>query len=130
MDVLFFFKQRTRFIRHFYETAGMPFRETKRKIEAKEPPFDDPPYSEDGEPPYVEEWIAASEAQEVLGRTCLSMLSTSLQLYFMTWEKNSRFEGSVKNASVCSSMASFSITEPALQKFSGYHGRTVPPTLN
>lgn len=96
MDVLFFFKQRTRFIRHFYETAGMPFRETKRKIEAKEPPFDDPPYSEDGEPPYVEEWIAASEAREVLGRTCLSMLSTSLQLYFMTWEKELAFRGVCK----------------------------------
>lgn len=87
MDVLFFFKERTRFIRYFYETAGMPFYETMRKIEAEEAPFDDPPYSEDGEPPYTEEWIEASEAVEVLGRTCLSMLSTSIQLYFRVWMK-------------------------------------------
>ncbi len=55
MEVLFFLKERTKFIRHFYETAGESFRETKRQIEAGEPPFDNPPYSEDGEPPYLEE---------------------------------------------------------------------------
>ena len=87
MDVLFFFKERTRFIRYFYETAGMPFCETIRKIEDEEAPFDNPPYSEDGEPPYLEQWIEADEALEVLGRTCLSMLSPSLELYFKTWEK-------------------------------------------
>lgn len=87
MDVLFFFKERTRFIRYFYEVAGEPFRETKRKIEADEPPFDNPPYSEDAEPPYLEEWMEADEGLEVLGRTCLSMLSPSLQLYFRTWER-------------------------------------------
>ncbi len=86
MDVLFFLKERTRFIRHFYETAGEPFRETIRQIEADESPFDNPPYSEDGEPPYLNEWMEADEALEVLGRTCISMLSPSLQLYFKTWE--------------------------------------------
>lgn len=55
-------------------------------IEDGEPPFDDPPYSEDGEPAYLSEWIGASEALEVLGRMCLSMVSPSLQLYFKTWE--------------------------------------------
>ena len=68
MEVLFFLKERTKFIQHFYETAGEPFRETMRKIEADEPPFDNPPYSEDGEPPYLEEWIQAEEELEVLGR--------------------------------------------------------------
>lgn len=86
MDVLFFLRERTKFIRHFYETAGEPFRETMRKIEADEPPYDDPPYSEDGEPPYLEEWMQANEGLEVLGRTCISMLSPSLQLYFKIWE--------------------------------------------
>lgn len=86
MDVLFFFKQRTKFIRQFYETASEPFRDTKCRIEAGEPPFDNPPYSEDGEPPYLEEWMQTEEGLEVLGRTCLSMLSPSLQLYFKTWE--------------------------------------------
>ena len=87
MDVLFFFKERTQFIRYFYDTAGMPFYETKRKIENEEAPFDNPPYSEDGEPPHLEQWIEADEALEILGRTCLSMLSPSLELYFRTWEK-------------------------------------------
>ena len=87
MDVLFFFKRRTEFIRRFYETAGTPFLETLRKIDAEEPPFDDPPYTEDEEPPYLEEWIEAREGLEVLGRTCVSMLSTSLRLYFETWER-------------------------------------------
>ncbi len=86
MDVLFFLKERTKFIRYFYETAAHPFHETKRKIEAREAPFDNPPYSEDGEPPFLEEWIEAEEGLEVLGRACISMLSASLQLYFKTWE--------------------------------------------
>lgn len=87
MDTLFFFKERTRFIRQFYDTAAAPFMQTMKAIEDKSPPFDNPPYREDGEPPYLTEWIEASEALEVLGRTCLSMLSPSLQLYFRTWEQ-------------------------------------------
>ena len=39
MDVLFFLKARTRFIRQFYETAGEPFREIMRKIDAEEAPM-------------------------------------------------------------------------------------------
>lgn len=93
MDVLFFFKRRTEFIRRFYEIAGTPFLETMRKIKAEEPPFDDPPYSEDGLPPYEAEWIDAWEAQEVLGRTCVSMLSTSLRLYFEMWERELGIRG-------------------------------------
>ncbi len=85
MEVLFFLKERTRFIRHFYETACQPFRETMRKIEAGEEPFE-PPYSEDGEPPFLTEWLEADTALDVLGRSCVSMLSESLKLYFKTWE--------------------------------------------
>ena len=87
MDVLYFYKERTRFIRQFYDTAAIPFEAVINSIEDELPPFDDPPYSEDGEPAYLVEWIEASEALEVLGRTCLSMLSPSLQLYFKTWER-------------------------------------------
>lgn len=61
MDVLYFLKERTRFIRYFYETACQPFRETMRKIEAGEEPFE-PPYSEDGEPPFLTEWLEADTA--------------------------------------------------------------------
>lgn len=46
MDVLYFLKERTRLIRHYYEQAAQPFSETIRRIEAEEEPFV-PPYSED-----------------------------------------------------------------------------------
>jgi hypothetical protein len=86
MDVLFFLKERTNFIRFYYDAASKPFCEIKRKIEEREPPFDNPPDDESGEPPNLEDWTQADEAQEILGRTCISMPSASLQLYFKTWE--------------------------------------------
>jgi len=55
MDILYFFRERTQFIKMFYETAASPFRETIRAIEDERPPFNDPPYSEDGEPAYLAE---------------------------------------------------------------------------
>ena len=91
MDVFFFLKERTKFIRYFYDTAGNPFRETIRKIEAGEDPFE-PPYSEDGEPAFQAEWAEANTALEMLGRTCISMLSASLHLYFKTWEAKLHIE--------------------------------------
>lgn len=117
MDVLYFLKDRTAFIRYFYENAAAPFNETKRKIENDEPPFDDPPYSEEAEPPYLEEWIQADSALEVLGRTCISLLSASLKLYFsycenelrITWEEGERDKafkkGFVKGYKYCFSEA-------------------------
>lgn len=85
MDVLYFLKERTRLIRQYYETAAQPFNEVIRKIEAEEAPYV-PPYSEDPEPAFLREWIEADELLEVTGRVCISMLATSLQLYFKTWE--------------------------------------------
>lgn len=87
MEVLYFLQQRLQLIRHFYETASLRFVEIKWQIEAGEPPFE-PPYSEGDEPPYMQEWSQADIELEVLGRTCVSMLSDSLKLYFRTWEKN------------------------------------------
>ncbi|NYH26249.1 AbiU2 domain-containing protein [Paraburkholderia bryophila] len=85
MNVLFFLNNRVEFIRKFYETGSMPFREIIRKIEAEEDPFV-PPYSEHSEPAYMDEWNAATASLGVLGRNCVSMLSESLKLYFKTWE--------------------------------------------
>ncbi len=88
MDVLFFLKERTKFIRFYYDAAEKPFRGTIDKIESGEPPFDEPPACEgiDGEPSFMTEWSDANEALNILGRSCVSMLSASLQLYFKTWE--------------------------------------------
>lgn len=89
MDVLFFFSERTRFLRQFYGMAVVPFVERKRKINDKEEPYD-PPYSEDGEPAFLAEWIEADESQHVLAYSCLSMLAGSLHLYFESWVHQSR----------------------------------------
>ncbi|MCZ7889729.1 hypothetical protein [Agrobacterium salinitolerans] len=113
MEVLYFLRERLTSIRNFYETSSGPFREVIAAIEDNRPPFDDPPYSEDGEPPYFAEWMEAYSALEVLGRTCVSMLSASLQLYFKSreselcvkWEKGERAkafkEGMIQGHRTC-----------------------------
>ncbi len=88
MDTLFFFKRRTDFIRRFYEDASLVFTDTMSKIEDGKPPYDDPDvYNESGEPPYQAEWGRAKDSLEVLGLTCVSLLSASLDLYLRAWEK-------------------------------------------
>ena len=88
MNVGFFLKQRTAFVRQFYDATSLPFVETKRKIEAGEEPFV-PPYSEDEEPPFIAEWTEADESLQLLGYTCVSMLAAALHLYLKTWETES-----------------------------------------
>ena len=87
MDAAFFLKQRTSFIRFFYDTSAAAFRNIQTRIEAKEVPFDKPPYSEGPEPPYLEEWMEAETGAEVLGQSCVSLLSDTLKLYFETLRK-------------------------------------------
>ena len=85
MDVGYFLRDRISFIRQFFDAASIPFSETKRKIEAGEEPFV-PPYSEDGEPPFLDEWLEADESLQVLGYACVSMLAAALHLYLKSWE--------------------------------------------
>ena len=87
MDILFFFTERTRFIRMFYEKTSSAFNDVVAAIEAAQPPYDSPPYDESGEPPFMREWVQADEGIEVVGLTCVSMLSASLQAYFLAWER-------------------------------------------
>jgi hypothetical protein len=86
MDVSFFLNCRIDFIRQFYGTASAPYTERKRKIEAETEPFV-PPYSEDDEPAFLEEWFEADESLQVLAYSCISMLAAALHLYFETWVK-------------------------------------------
>lgn len=81
LDILFFLKQRTDFIRRHYDVCVEAFAEQKRLIEAAEPPFDDPPYSEDGEPAFLEEWLDADISIQLVGISCVSLLSDALKLY-------------------------------------------------
>jgi hypothetical protein len=80
MDVLFFLRFRTKFIREFYVEASFPFTERKRKIEAGEEPFA-PSYSEESEPAFLLEWEQADESLDVLGQMCISVLEATLHLY-------------------------------------------------
>lgn len=84
MDIGFFLRDRIAFIRQFYETAALPFLERKRKIEAREDPYV-PPYSEDGEPPYLADWTEADDSIQVLGHTSISMLAAALRVYLKAW---------------------------------------------
>jgi hypothetical protein len=85
MHVLYFLKERTRFIRKFYDVAENTFAETKRMIRDGESPLDEypPGYNpEDGEPPFMDEYHDADDAQEFLGQSGVSFLSASLKLFF------------------------------------------------
>lgn len=86
MDVRYFLNRKVNFIRQFYEMSSAPFVERKRQIEAGEEPYV-PPYSEDDEPAFLEEWLEAEESLQVVGRTCISMLAAVFHLYFKTWER-------------------------------------------
>jgi hypothetical protein len=79
MDVLYFLKDRTQFIRQYYETAAEPFLEIMRKIDTGESPFDDLRFYPEDEPPFQAEWSHANTSLEVLGRSCISMLSATTQ---------------------------------------------------
>lgn len=103
MDAAFFLRLRTRFIRRYYSTGIGPFREIQRKIDAEESPFDEPPPSFDpeyGEPAFLEEWIEADEAAQVVGRSAVSLLSDSLKLYFKALEQQLGFRLSAESKAI------------------------------
>lgn len=90
MDVDYFLKERTAFIKYYFDEAAAPFIETMRKIEAEESPFEPPyfdPETMTEEPAFQEEWQRAQTGLEVVGQTCVSMLSESLKIFFVTHEK-------------------------------------------
>jgi hypothetical protein len=87
MNAIYFLKKRTSFIRFYYDESAKPFRDIQQKIELGHYPFDDPPYSEDPEPAFAEEWGAAETGAAVLGHSCVSLLSDTLKLYFQTLQR-------------------------------------------
>lgn len=82
MDVVHFLKERTNFIRFYYDQCVVPFAKIQHQIDNQLPPFDDPPYSEDPEPPYLDKWMDADAGIQIVGLSCVSLLSDSLKLYF------------------------------------------------
>jgi hypothetical protein len=114
MDILFFLQQRTSFISNFYVTAVTPFESIIDKIQAGVEPYV-PPYSEDPEPAFMEEWVAAGTAVQVLGRTCISMLAAALKLYFTTWDKQLPMSGTAHPLGG-------NLVQGYLERFSHHHG--------
>jgi hypothetical protein len=99
MDIHFFLKQRTDFIGRHYDACVAVFDEQKRLIDAEAPPFDDPPYSEDGEPAYLQEWFDADASIQLVGISCVSLLSDALKLYLnLLQDRQLRFVFSVHEA--------------------------------
>ncbi|MCR5891194.1 MULTISPECIES: hypothetical protein [Burkholderia] len=86
MDVGWFLHERVNFIRQLYKTSAAPYAQRKDQIERGVDPFE-PPYSEDGEPPFQVEWQEADDSLHVLGYSCVSMLSDTLKIFFDTWKR-------------------------------------------
>ncbi|NOT15492.1 MAG: hypothetical protein HOP21_07945 [Methylotenera sp.] len=61
MDIQYFLNQRVKFIKQLYVISSAVYIERKRLIESNEVPFA-APYSEDPEPPFLEDWLEAEES--------------------------------------------------------------------
>ncbi len=85
MDYLAFTQSRIRFLRYFYSESAARFLEIRRKIEAHEEPYNWPIGYEDSEPPFLDEWVDASNALDVLGQSVASFLSETLHLFIKHW---------------------------------------------
>ncbi len=75
MDLLYFLKERLKFIEQLYDGAVAPFEETKRKIEEHEPPYvdnRDPEYV--SEPAFLSEWQQADDSIMVIGHWALCIV--------------------------------------------------------
>jgi hypothetical protein len=84
MDILAGLRDKLRFIERHYATASEPFRETKRKIEAGEAPYESPPFdpeTDDLEPPFQEEWEEAIESLNIEGQAALKLVQGALREY-------------------------------------------------
>jgi hypothetical protein len=91
MDVIFFLKERTAFIRQLYSTTSSPYIERMLKIQNEEEPFV-PLYSGvegDGEPFFQKEFNEAAESLDTLRLMYISMLKSALHSYLDTWIKQS-----------------------------------------
>ncbi|MFG6546378.1 hypothetical protein [Sulfitobacter sp. 1A13730] len=93
MDIRWFLKQRLDFIRIHYDCSASAFLNTVRQIENGEAPFDTPPYTEDGEPAFQKQWEDANTSIDLIGISCVSLLSDALKLYLNSLKRiEFRFE--------------------------------------
>src|SRR6266853_3904923 len=89
MDILAGLRDKLRFIERHYKAASEPFRETKRKIDAREEPFEPPPFDPetayDFEPPFLEQWQEATESLNIEGQAALKLLHSALHEYLSSF---------------------------------------------
>src|SRR5882762_9584271 len=84
MDILWFLRQRLNFASELYDEASAPFREKMRKIEEGEGPFvdmRDPFYQDVSEPAFLQEYLDANKAVEVIRIYCLQLLSVANEAF-------------------------------------------------
>jgi hypothetical protein len=84
MDILAGLRDKLRFIERFYMSASEPFRETKRRIDAHEEPFEPPPFdpeTSDLEPPFLDDWIEADESLNLVGQAALNLAQAAFRDY-------------------------------------------------
>jgi hypothetical protein len=89
MDILAGLRDKLRFIERHYKAATEPFRETTRKIEAGERPFEPPPFdpetATDFEPPFLEQWQEAKESLNIEGQAALKLVQAALREYLSSF---------------------------------------------
>ena len=86
-ETTYFLKDRTTFIRYYFDEAAKPFVDIHERINAGTSPFELYGDPEDGEPLYQAEWEGAEIAIALIGQTCVSLLADSLKLYLNTWRQ-------------------------------------------
>jgi hypothetical protein len=75
-------EQKLKFVLWFFDESTGPFRVCKTKIESCELPFQCGPEDRaETEPPHAELWLEASEAIELQGQLCISLVHRSFREY-------------------------------------------------
>lgn len=90
VDPAFFLSERLKTIQVLHDVGSAAFLRQLHLIKNREAPFDDLPEGYDpefGEPPFIEEYIRAGEALELLARSTLSIASDALKTYFAVCEQ-------------------------------------------
>ena len=89
VNQLVFLKDKTDFLRAFYQLTTEPFTEIKRKIDVGGEPFVDRRDPEDyDEPAFLDEWLEADEGLKLQQQVCLNLLQRSLREFLdMTVEQ-------------------------------------------
>lgn len=96
MGLRYFLPERTAIIRTLYDLGRVGLDARMAAIDQKGPPFDvlppfNPEVDDPSEPPFLEDWLRASQATEVLGMVSVSLLADSFRRYFELFREDIGF---------------------------------------